>query len=65
MSSYGAKFDKLAAEWAILENRHDKTHPDRSDCGGVGRCSMMATAVDLEHEMIDALEAWRRKRRSR
>jgi hypothetical protein len=57
--AYGAQFDRLAERWAVIENEHDKQHPDRSRCGGVGGCSMMAAAVDLEHAMIEALEEWR------
>lgn len=60
MSAYGAEFDRLAHRWAIIENEHDREHPDRDRCGGVGGCSMMFAAVTLEHEMIDALESWRR-----
>lgn len=59
MSAYGAAFDKLAEQWAVIENAHDEIHPDRGDCGGVGRCSMMHTAVRLEQEMVDALDEWR------
>ena len=59
MSSYGAEFDRLAEVWATLENEHDKQHPDRGQCGGVGVCSMMAAAHDLEVAMIDALGEWR------
>lgn len=58
-STYGAAFDGLAKRWAALENEHDRIHPDRSDCGGVGGCTMMAAAVDLKHEMVDALGDWR------
>lgn len=58
-SLYGAQFDELAARWREAENEHDRYHPDRSRCGGVGSCPMMARAVDLEHEMVEALEAWR------
>lgn len=59
MSVYGNAFDSAAHRWAIIEDQHDKQHPDRSKCGGVGGCSMMAAAVDLEHEMVDALVTWR------
>jgi hypothetical protein len=59
VSQYGTEFDQLARTWSVLENQHDKQHPDRSRCGGVGGCSMMAAAVNLEHEMIEALETWR------
>jgi hypothetical protein len=58
-SPYGAKFDRLAETWQVIENRHDTLHPDRSECGGVGQCSMMAVAVDLQHEMIEELINWR------
>lgn len=64
MSVYGTEFDRLADTWATIENVHDKHHPDRSECGGVGGCSMMAAAVDLEHEMIDQLNAWRDRGRA-
>jgi hypothetical protein len=58
-SRYGAKFDSLADQWAVLERLHDEQHPDRDQCGGVGGCSMMRAATDLEHRMIDELEKWR------
>jgi len=56
---YGAQFDRLAAEWRVLENAHDREHPDRNECGGVGGCTAMRLAVDLEHQMADALIDWR------
>jgi len=59
-STYGFDFDRLAARWAHLENEHDRHHPDRSKCGGVGGCSMMFAAVGLEQEMISALSEWRK-----
>lgn len=59
MSQYGAQFDRLADKWAVIENEHDKQHPDRSECGGVGACSMMAAAFDLREEMVDRLHDWR------
>jgi hypothetical protein len=59
VSTYGSAFDRLAQRWALFENEHDKHHPDRSRCGGVGGCPMMAAAVDLEHEMVEALSEWR------
>lgn len=62
VSEYGAEFDALAEKWRVLENEHDKQHPDRSRCGGVGACSMMYAANLLESEMIDALKAWRAAR---
>lgn len=58
-SIYGAAFDTLAAEWRIIENAHDREHPDRDACGGVGGCAMMRVAVDLEHRMVDELREWR------
>ena len=61
MSVYGAEFDRLAHEWKVIENAHDREHPDRNQCGGVGGCTMMRAAVDLEHTMLDALEKWRRR----
>jgi hypothetical protein len=61
VSVYGAPFDSLVDRWAVLENEHDKQHPDRGQCGGVGGCSMMFAAVGLEQEMIDVLDAWRRR----
>lgn len=60
MTRYGTEFDRLADTWATIENAHDKQHPDRSECGGVGACSMMFAAVGLQHEMVDALGEWRR-----
>lgn len=61
-SHYGREFDQLANRWAALENEHDRVHPDRNECGGVGGCSMMFAAVGLEHEMVDALTVWRIER---
>lgn len=59
MNRYGTEFDCLANRWAIIENEHDKIHPDRSKCGGVGGCSMMLAAHDLMSEMEDRLVEWR------
>lgn len=59
MSEYGATFDALAERWKTIENEHDRIHPNRSDCGGVGGCTMMRAAHDRETEMIEALEEWR------
>jgi hypothetical protein len=58
-SKYGRRFDQLAEQWRVIENAHDREH-DRDECGGVGGCSMMFTAVRIEQEMIEALEDWRR-----
>lgn len=60
-TTYGQGFDNLATRWAWIENEHDKMHPDRSKCGGVGGCPMMATATDLEHWMVDELNKWRKQ----
>lgn len=59
MSGYGPKFDRLAAEWRVIENAHDREHPTRNECGGVGGCTMMRVATRLEQDMIEALEEWR------
>jgi hypothetical protein len=59
MTRYGAAFDRLADTWATIENEHDKHHPDRSECGGVGGCSMLFAAVGLENEMVEQLNDWR------
>lgn len=59
MTRYGAEFDRLADTWATIENEHDKQHPDRNSCGGVGGCTMMRAAHDLKWEMVEQLEAWR------
>jgi hypothetical protein len=56
---YGSQFDRLAERWSVLENEHDKQHPDRSECGGIGACSMMYAAHMIETEMMDALVVWR------
>lgn len=56
---YGLAFDLLADRWAAIEAEHDRQHPDRGDCGGVGRCSMMFAAVTLQQEMIEKLTDWR------
>jgi hypothetical protein len=61
MSEYGAKFDNLAERWKIVEAEHDRQHPDRGECGGVGVCSMMAAAYDLRTEMVEELEKWRKR----
>lgn len=58
-STYGAEFDRHAQTWRTLEGEHDKIHPCRSDCGGVGGCSLMLAAHRLEEQMIDALINWR------
>jgi hypothetical protein len=65
MSQYGAQFDRLAERWAVIEGWHDRQHPDRNECGGVGGCSMMAAKVELQHEMIEALEEWRNREENR
>ena len=64
MSQYGAQFDGKAETWRVVENEHDREHPDRSKCGGVGACSMMFAANVLESEMIDALIVWRERTRT-
>lgn len=61
MTRYGATFDRLADRWAVIEGAHDEIHPNRSDCGGVGGCTMMAAAVDLEREMLNELDGWRHR----
>ena len=58
-SRYGKVFDQQADEWARLEGEHDRMHPDRDQCGGVGACPMMAAAVDLERNLVDSLGHWR------
>lgn len=60
--TYGPTFDALVRRWAVIENEHDKHHPDRGECGGVGGCSMMFAAHQLEDEIIEALDAWRTRR---
>lgn len=59
MSEYGQGFDNLVERWKWIENEHDRMHPDRGQCGGVGRCPMMRAAHDLESSMIDMLNDWR------
>jgi hypothetical protein len=61
VSEYGHRFDRLAEMWRVLEHLHDLQHPDRSQCGGVGGCSMMAGAVDLKNGMIEAMAEWRER----
>lgn len=61
MSQYGTQFDRIAETWRVLENEHDRHHPDRSECGGVGGCSMMFASHRLEDEMVDALTVWRQR----
>lgn len=41
---------------ADVVKAHDTVHPDRSDCGGVGNCSLMRTEVETEREVISLLE---------
>jgi hypothetical protein len=60
-SGYGPDFDLLAQRWSVIETEHDRHHPDRDHCGGVGGCSMMFAANTLESEMIEALHEWRVK----
>lgn len=62
MSEYGEQFDDLLRRWMVIEDEHDRHHPDRGDCGGVGGCSMMFAAVGLQQEAIDALNEWRAAR---
>lgn len=64
-SKFGRPFDSLAERWAVIEGEHDRIHPDRSRCGGVGGCTMMAAAYDLRAQMIEALEDWRTRRGAR
>lgn len=61
---YGAQFDAKAETWRVIENEHDREHPDRGECGGVGACSMMFAAHVLAEEMLDALVKWRKQTRS-
>ena len=60
MSRYGVEFDRLADNWRVLEDEHDRIHPDRDECGGVGGCTMMRAEADLEQRMIVELENWRK-----
>lgn len=62
-SRYGPKFDLLTNRWKILESEHDRMHPDRNECGGVGGCTLMRAAADLEQQMITELESWRQENR--
>jgi len=34
-----------------LYEAHDKQHPDKDQCGGVGSCLMMRTEVEAEQEL--------------
>jgi hypothetical protein len=58
---YGPLFADLVTRWTVIENEHDRLHPKRDQCGGVGGCSMMFVAVGLQQQMIDALTIWRRE----
>lgn len=60
-SRYGRAFDQQADEYARLEGEHDRMHPDRDQCGGVGGCPMMLAAVDIEHTMMDMINEWRKR----
>lgn len=62
--TYGAEFERHAETWRVVENEHDTIHPDRSECGGVGGCSMMLAAHHLKEKMIDALTEWRERNRT-
>ena len=44
VSSYEAALQTLMD----LYQAHDKQHPDKDECGGVGRCLMMRTEVEAE-----------------
>jgi hypothetical protein len=61
MNRYGAAFDRAADRWKAIEDEHDRIHPNRDECGGVGGCTMMRVAVDLEQQMLAELETWRRE----
>lgn len=58
----GVEFDRVVEEWAAVEDAHDRIHPDRDDCGGVGGCTMMRAGHDAEKKIMDALEEWRERR---
>ncbi len=60
MSEYGTKFDNLAERWKVIEAEHDRQHPDRDECGGVGGCTMMRATFDLRTEMFEELDKWRK-----
>lgn len=60
VSLYGTEVDDLISRWRVIEDEHDAIHPDRSECGGVGRCSMMRAGHMLEEKIMDALGNWRR-----
>lgn len=62
MSAYGAEFDRLAETWAVVEGEHDKLHPERGECGGIGGCTMMLAAHRLSEAMLGELEDWRLSR---
>jgi hypothetical protein len=64
MSQYGAAFDRKAERWAAIEEEHDRQHPDRNECGGVGGCSMMYASHVLRREMVEALDEWRSREAS-
>lgn len=34
---------------------HDHLHPDKNECGGVGRCLMMRTEVQTEQQLEELL----------
>lgn len=40
-----------------LYQAHDKQHPDKDECGGVGRCLMMRAEVDAEQGLERMLRA--------
>lgn len=60
MIQFGKKFDDLVRAWATLEDQHDRIHPDRNECGGVGGCAMMFAAVGLQNEIVQEMHEWRR-----
>lgn len=63
MNQYGSKFDSIFERWMVIEGEHDRLHPERSQCGGVGGCSMMFVASQLENEMLEELTEQRRSGR--
>jgi len=47
VASYEAALETLMD----LYQAHDRQHPDKDQCGGVGTCLMMRTEVDSEQEL--------------
>lgn len=63
MSDYTAEnLTEHIRQHADVVRAHDTVHPDRSACGGVGRCLLMRAEHDAREEITYALERAARRR---